>query len=443
MYADQQNYKPRFITWYERDFREDRAVQRMTPHQRALYRNLLMDCYNGDDRPYLTSDDNMLWIIAEADSLEDWLANKALIMSKFKPYNEGLLYNKRVLVEWDILLEKLKHQKNSGLASAVARRTRASLVDKASPVEERKEEEEPKITEQNITPPNPTPPKSVEQRLNSGSTAVEQRLEGEGARACPPVPKEQNQTKAPALLERMAIEYAAVHDGFLNLGGKQKILDLGKKYGEETVEQVWNRWLGDRDLDGLICPLIVFADEFPHVLEDLERIHQPNQETVRESFNLLPMLGDLEPIRQLNRDTEREEQEGYTQIAALNVEAETEAAVINWTEALQAVAEVTIPNIEGCEPGTDKWEHELREWVKRIPPPVLHLNSLDWRADETFEMVIEKGKTRYEHVHDPSRRAAAVAFGVLTQQQADGLAAEAARYSKSLPEPGLAKGKTN
>jgi len=300
-----------------------------------------MECYYGDDRPFLTSDDKLLWIIAEADSLEDWIANKSLIMSKFKPVNGGLLSNKRVLLEWDISLEKLKQHKNAGLASAAARRARASLSDNAPELEEKKEER----TEHNLTQPNIS-------ALNARSTVVERPLEeGKGAAQPPLIPKEQNQSPLEKMLERMAKAYAAVHDGFLNLGGKQKVLDLGKTHGEEEVERRWDRWLEERNLEGLNCPLIGFADEFDFVGDAMEK------------------------------------EESYAQMRRLNTQADTEAEVIAWSELLQAAAELPL---EGCERGTEQWEYELLEWAKRNPPPVPYLHSLDWRADETLEIEIQK-----------------------------------------------------
>src|SRR5260370_36845282 len=97
-WADQRDYKPKFIMWYERDFREDRTVQRMIPRQRAFYRNLLMDCYYGDDRPYVTADDGQLWIIAKADNQRDGIVNNSLIMTKCRPGTGGLCTRARVLL---------------------------------------------------------------------------------------------------------------------------------------------------------------------------------------------------------------------------------------------------------------------------------------------------------------------------------------------------------
>jgi len=176
----------------------------------------------------------------------------------------------------------------------------------------------------------------------------------------------------------MAKAYAAVHDGFLNLPGKSKILDLSKKHGEETVERRWDRWLEERNLEGLNCPLIAFADEFDLV------------------------------------GTAMEKEEGYAQMRRLNGEADTEAKVIAWSDLLRAAAELPI---EGCERGSEQWEYELLEWAKRNTPPVPYLHSLDWRADETLEIEIEKGKEHYKRVHDPEYRAAVSSFNLLSMMQ--------------------------
>lgn len=363
-WADQRDYKPKFIMWHERDFREDRTVQRMTPHQRAMYRNLLMECYYGDERPFLTSDDNLLWIFAEADNLEDWIANKPLIMSKFKVNDGGLLSNKRVLLEWDISIEKMRQHQNAGRASAEARRKRISLDDKdKTPAEEKKEE-------RNLTQPNIS-------ALNGRSTDVQRPLEvGEERAANSSLSNTENPNQGD-LLEKMARSYTDFHGGFLNRGGKQKILDLRKSYDDVTIERGWTHWVEVRDLEGLKCPLSVFADEFPQVLE----VTQKEQ--------------DFAAVARLNQKAENETEQGYEQMRRLNSEPDLEADVIAWAKKLRAVAEQ--PSLNGCTRGSDAWEDELCEWVKKNSPPVLNLHSYDWRADETLGLEIQRARFEYEH----------------------------------------------
>jgi hypothetical protein len=124
------DFKPQFIMWEEGSWRADRIVAAMTRHQRAMYRNLLMECYVGNERPYLTTNDRALWQIAEADSLEDWLQNKPAIMVKFremvrKEDREIVFCNKKVIEVWNDLEEKLDQKRNAGRASAKSRRLAA------------------------------------------------------------------------------------------------------------------------------------------------------------------------------------------------------------------------------------------------------------------------------------------------------------------------------
>ncbi len=201
-----------------------------------------------------------------------------------------------------------------------------------------------------------------------------------------PLPKEQNHSSLEKMLKRMAKAYRAIHPdkSFLPLGGKQRLFDLGKTYGEETVERCWNRWLDYRNLEELNCPLILFADEFD-------------------------LVGDA-----------TEEEEAYAQMRRLNAEAQQadadeakrEEEVIAWAEQLRAVAEKSTLNDH--ERGTDGWEQELYERAKKNPPPVPYLNSLDWRADETLVMEIEAGKEHYKRAHNPEYRAAVSSFNLLS-----------------------------
>jgi uncharacterized protein YdaU (DUF1376 family) len=169
------DFKPTFIPWYDTDFRADRTVNRMTPVQRSFYRNLLLDCYFGQDRPYITADDRELWLIAEADSLDAWLAVKELIMTKFSPVElsdgKQVLSNKRVLEEWERLESKLKQRQHAGLASAEARRAKGQK----SSAEATKNPPQTPPTPHNITPHNTTPVRStsVAQAFNDRSTSVQ------------------------------------------------------------------------------------------------------------------------------------------------------------------------------------------------------------------------------------------------------------------------------
>src|SRR5467141_2411771 len=95
------DFKPKWIKWDEDAHRADRQVQRMTPLQRALYRSLIIESYYNELRPFLPDDDNKLRELADAESREQWEANSAPILAKFKKVTaedgEKLLINKRVM----------------------------------------------------------------------------------------------------------------------------------------------------------------------------------------------------------------------------------------------------------------------------------------------------------------------------------------------------------
>lgn len=93
-------YEPRYICWYENDFVADVVVRRMTPHQRLMYRSLLQGAFYCSTRPYLPADDQELADLADADSLEMWLANKSAVMRKFT-LEDGKWSHKRLLADWE------------------------------------------------------------------------------------------------------------------------------------------------------------------------------------------------------------------------------------------------------------------------------------------------------------------------------------------------------
>ena len=106
------DFKPKWIKWDEDSFRADRSVGRMTPRQRALCRSLMIESYYCPSRPYLPSDDNELSLLADADSLEQWVNHKNVVLAKFERIEidgKPMLCNKRVLEEWQILLASRLH----------------------------------------------------------------------------------------------------------------------------------------------------------------------------------------------------------------------------------------------------------------------------------------------------------------------------------------------
>jgi uncharacterized protein YdaU (DUF1376 family) len=113
-------YEPKYICWYENDFVADVVVRRMTPHQRLMYRSLLQGAFYCSTRPYLPADDQDLADLADADSLEMWLANKSAVMRKFT-LEGGRWSHKRLLADWEKQVSAHAQASSAGQASGRAR----------------------------------------------------------------------------------------------------------------------------------------------------------------------------------------------------------------------------------------------------------------------------------------------------------------------------------
>lgn len=106
----------------------DRIVMRMTPHQRLMYRALCQVAMFCSSRPYLPDNDEELYLLADADSLEHWKANRAVVLQKF--YKIGvdgnpMLAHKRLLSDWDRHVAAQEQKIAAGRASAKSRAQRA------------------------------------------------------------------------------------------------------------------------------------------------------------------------------------------------------------------------------------------------------------------------------------------------------------------------------
>lgn len=119
---------PEYICWHENEFMADRAVVRMQPHQRLMYRALCQVARYCETRPYLPDDDNELYILADADSIDQWKANREAILVKFQRVTvdgKPMLAHKRVLADAALYDEWLAQKRGAGKASADSRRQRA------------------------------------------------------------------------------------------------------------------------------------------------------------------------------------------------------------------------------------------------------------------------------------------------------------------------------
>jgi uncharacterized protein YdaU (DUF1376 family) len=111
------NYEPKYLCWHEKDFAADPYVSRvMRSLDRHFYRALIIASYFNSLRPYLPNDDAQLWILADAESLEQWLAHKDVVMHKFQlcPANDNLWEHKRILADWQLHLDAQQKRVDAG-----------------------------------------------------------------------------------------------------------------------------------------------------------------------------------------------------------------------------------------------------------------------------------------------------------------------------------------
>jgi uncharacterized protein YdaU (DUF1376 family) len=123
-----ETYEPNYIFWYEREFSNDIQVSRgMNWLQRHFYRALCIAAMYCSTRPYLPDDDDQLWLLADAESKDMWTANKGAVLVKFQRMTRNkvaLLSHKRLLRDWERMLEANRLRSDAGKASAESKRNK-------------------------------------------------------------------------------------------------------------------------------------------------------------------------------------------------------------------------------------------------------------------------------------------------------------------------------
>lgn len=125
-------YEPPYHCWHEKDFWGDREVIRMLPVQRHFYRTLIQAAFHASTRPNLPDDDAQLWVLADADNLEHWMANMGPVRAKFEPFVDEsglpLLAHKRITNDWNQMMDYIAKKSKAG----VARHRKAALAQHAA-----------------------------------------------------------------------------------------------------------------------------------------------------------------------------------------------------------------------------------------------------------------------------------------------------------------------
>jgi hypothetical protein len=107
--------KPQWMRWYEDSFQADLRVRYMKPTQRHFYRALIIQSFYCGTRPYLPDNDDLLWMLADANDKEHWMEHAPVVRSMFTPVaidDVPLLSHGKILREW-----KNTEQMYSGKAS--------------------------------------------------------------------------------------------------------------------------------------------------------------------------------------------------------------------------------------------------------------------------------------------------------------------------------------
>lgn len=133
------NRKPNYQPWNEEEFQSDVFVRGMRPLQRWMYRTLLQASFFHSTRPYLPADDKILWVLAGCESRQQWEENNAEILERFSPIEiDGinLLENKRVISDWDRLVEfrEIQSEKGRNRATGAPRASGGQFAKPGMPV---------------------------------------------------------------------------------------------------------------------------------------------------------------------------------------------------------------------------------------------------------------------------------------------------------------------
>jgi hypothetical protein len=280
------NGKPLWMPWSEEEFQGDVFVRGMNWLQRHLYRTLLQSMFFHSARPYLPNDDEILWILAGAESPEMWVQNKATVLRRFTkvPDNENLLEQKRVTSDWNKLVEMRDQKSEMGLKSAAVRK---SLYGTAQPGKIL-------VPNGNRTDAEPVP--------NGGSESVQTGAELEKLSEVKvsegKLSKEKPNTPGQGSFSNPEPEHmAAALPNWHNLSTRHKRL-LGKpvssparhkekyvqfcdQYGEDIVLQCFDAWAPTKREwanDPKSQPIFQFWKDLPDLADDLQADKESEKE---------------------------------------------------------------------------------------------------------------------------------------------------------------------
>ena len=268
------NSKPLYIPWKEEVFQADVFVRGMTWLQRHLYRALLCASFFHGTRPYLPNDDDVLWVLAGAESLEMWQQNKTTILRRFTvcEHNPNLLENKRVTADWNRLLDSRNDSANQGrvggLKSAEVRREKYGTAQPTVLIPEGASKGASEVFGEK------TPNTEAREVKVSKDKISEEKSSEEPSVSAP--------SSSRADWKNIALRHKRQFGIKASVKFKDKYFAACEQYGEEVVLQCFDAWApGAKDWVGSHAvdhPLYAFFKQLPEEAEDTLEVDAAEKE---------------------------------------------------------------------------------------------------------------------------------------------------------------------
>lgn len=146
--------KGKYQPWSHEEFVSDPRVRRMTPLARKTYMTLLHEAFVCSTRPYLPDDDEELELLADCSSPEEWRSVQVVVLGMFRREEvdgQDVLCNKRLVQDWDTLLDIREKRSEAGKASGLARRAKSNKCSEGVEHETNKEVKRREVSEENLS----------------------------------------------------------------------------------------------------------------------------------------------------------------------------------------------------------------------------------------------------------------------------------------------------
>ena len=101
-------YKLPYMQWYEDDFKSSDGVEELAPLARLMYRQLLAKAWVAKDAPYLPSDKERLYRLADCPDEESWKKHGPSVLSMFqKSKDRKRLFHSRQLLDYTAQIARI------------------------------------------------------------------------------------------------------------------------------------------------------------------------------------------------------------------------------------------------------------------------------------------------------------------------------------------------